>query len=1126
MLVARIGGAFFALACVLGVSAIMHVPPDLERPAFKSIVMCSGLCGFLAAVLIGNLRWSRTAGLAGALVIGALAALQATAAPLILALLIAAATGQLLLLIGFPGMPRLALGTATLLVAMGGLATCIHSPLTPVSPLEELALELEGALHPGEVTRALGVSTDYRLTLPSSGWRKLVQRTAEGVKAPPDAAWILPLRGARIVARVKHSPGAGFASTEDLQTLLLEVMEADGSTDVEVLGSEALSGPFDVAHRFHVVSGRDGSKEQAYVSLAVRGDQVLIVAALAPTHRFEAVAPELAAILGSLAWDAPKNLMLRQETLARVRRSTGMVLTTEGSGTGVVVAVRDNVSFVATNDHVVRCGDGKPCAELAVVLPDASNDPALHEARILSSDPLRDLALLEVRAKGSGAPPAPGLQLRHGASLPERSPLFVVGYPFGLLMGGGKSFPAATVNAGWLGSETPADQLEKGRLAISAGINPGNSGGPVVDGAGRVVGLAVERIPGTETGVMISSNTLDTFYREVRSRRMPALGFDPSPVPEDALVERLIGSEEARAQAATVALRSGTRGTAGVVVGRLGDRAVVLASAAFVDAPEEGHPLPEVRVKVRPESSASTWEASEILRVNFEQGLMLLAVRGVPDSVEPLTPVRTRYLEQLSGMSVLGFRVRDDGTFTQSAPQARTQYGSLASIQRDEKGEPEFLHVDVGINHGMSGGVAIDGFGRLVGLTGARVEGTNLTLVTPGEVLSGFLRGGVSSGGWIFQRTSSGRCSVKAMAVVSDPLGTLKSAALRFGDDGQTWDLRTNPRHAPALGVAPATEVEVAGRDRIELVAEVPCPKEAARVQLQLTDAEGELRTTAALIPIEGVTTLTLRGRFGGTWLQEGDPADVLEFLLLPSQPLPGWRGECLAEGEDACEQSCRQGHSEACLTLGLGLGARNDRKGAESLFDRACRDGNVDGCAELAFVKARSHAPLEGETLRALAKHCDSGYLRACIAMKAREFLRLIPLDEDACELLPAACLRLGYARMYGPGGVDTNLARILRAFRRACDGNDRDGCFAMAVLMLEQGKAAGEAPEAVAHLQSGCNVHGHAPSCLSLATLHATGEGLARDLKRAREYVRRACSLKDRGACMLHGEDLDGGQ
>lgn len=46
------------------------------------------------------------------------------------------------------------------------------------------------------------------------------------------------------------------------------------------------------------------------------------------------------------------------------------------------------------------------------------------------------------------------------------------------------------------------------------------------------------------------------------------------------------------------------------------------------------------------------------------------------------------------------------------------------------------LHVDAGINHGLSGGAVLDGLGRLVGLAIARVDRTNLTVVI------GDLRGG------------------------------------------------------------------------------------------------------------------------------------------------------------------------------------------------------------------------------------------------------------------------------------------------------------------------------------------------------------------------------------------------
>ena len=63
-----------------------------------------------------------------------------------------------------------------LTLATAAASTLIFSPLLQRSPLEELVLELDGALEPGELTQARGVSVDYRLQLPPAGWRQLRPR--------------------------------------------------------------------------------------------------------------------------------------------------------------------------------------------------------------------------------------------------------------------------------------------------------------------------------------------------------------------------------------------------------------------------------------------------------------------------------------------------------------------------------------------------------------------------------------------------------------------------------------------------------------------------------------------------------------------------------------------------------------------------------------------------------------------------------------------------------------------------------------------------------------------------------------------------------------------------------------
>src|SRR5207237_8993855 len=108
-------------------------------------------------------------------------------------------------------------------------------------------------------------------------------------------------------------------------------------------------------------------------------------------------------------------------------------------------------------------------------LPDGRSLPA----RVLAHDPQRDLALLQVKASGLAALPlGEAEQLRAGELV------FAVGHPWGVA----RAATAGVVIG--LGGDMP--EMAAGRrewLMVSLVLRPGNSGGPLVDVAGRLLGV-------------------------------------------------------------------------------------------------------------------------------------------------------------------------------------------------------------------------------------------------------------------------------------------------------------------------------------------------------------------------------------------------------------------------------------------------------------------------------------------------------------------------------------------------------------------------------------------------------------------------------------------------------------
>jgi len=144
-----------------------------------------------------------------------------------------------------------------------------------------------------------------------------------------------------------------------------------------------------------------------------------------------------------------------------------------GSGSGVVLSP-DGV--ILTNNHVVA-----EATVVTVVLSDGRRFVAAVRGR----DPDTDIAVLEVDADGLAA-----ARLGDSDSVAVGDWVLALGYPLGL---------SATVTAGVVSGMGRSIGLLEGApgttaplehyIQTDAAINPGNSGGPMVDLAGRVVGI-------------------------------------------------------------------------------------------------------------------------------------------------------------------------------------------------------------------------------------------------------------------------------------------------------------------------------------------------------------------------------------------------------------------------------------------------------------------------------------------------------------------------------------------------------------------------------------------------------------------------------------------------------------
>ncbi|MFE5186965.1 trypsin-like peptidase domain-containing protein [Streptomyces sp. NPDC056628] len=150
----------------------------------------------------------------------------------------------------------------------------------------------------------------------------------------------------------------------------------------------------------------------------------------------------------------------------------------QGTGTGFVL---DDRGHILTNNHVVEpAGDD---GEISVTFH--SGDTA--KATVVGRDSGYDLAVVKVTGV-SGLRPLP---LGNSENVQVGDPVVAIGAPFdleGTVTSGIISAKQRPITAGG-GSGDGSDVSYVDALQTDAPINPGNSGGPLLDGAGRVVGI-------------------------------------------------------------------------------------------------------------------------------------------------------------------------------------------------------------------------------------------------------------------------------------------------------------------------------------------------------------------------------------------------------------------------------------------------------------------------------------------------------------------------------------------------------------------------------------------------------------------------------------------------------------
>src|SRR5215510_4027494 len=154
------------------------------------------------------------------------------------------------------------------------------------------------------------------------------------------------------------------------------------------------------------------------------------------------------------------------------------------SGTGFVW---DAAGHIVTNDHVVE-GAGSLAVRFA--------SGQVSRAHIVGTAPNYDLAVIRVDNPRSLPPP---IAIGTSDDLKVGQLVFAIGNPFGL----DQSLTTGIISALKRRLPTSGGREITNVIQTDAAINPGNSGGPLLDSAGRVIGVntAILSPSGTNAGI-------------------------------------------------------------------------------------------------------------------------------------------------------------------------------------------------------------------------------------------------------------------------------------------------------------------------------------------------------------------------------------------------------------------------------------------------------------------------------------------------------------------------------------------------------------------------------------------------------------------------------------------------
>lgn len=205
----------------------------------------------------------------------------------------------------------------------------------------------------------------------------------------------------------------------------------------------------------------------------------------------------------------------------------------KGSGTGSGFLFTPD-GYLLTNSHVVH-----GATRLEVTRADGTRSTAT----LVGEDPDTDLAVLRIGASR----PLAHVELGDSARLRVGQIAIAIGNPLGFT----HTVTSGIVSALGRSLRSRAGRMIDNVIQTDAALNPGNSGGPLLDSAGRVIGVNTAIIPGAQAicfAVAVNSArwVVTQLFSHGRVRRA-FIGLSGSTVPISRRVARFLDIDQASA---------------------------------------------------------------------------------------------------------------------------------------------------------------------------------------------------------------------------------------------------------------------------------------------------------------------------------------------------------------------------------------------------------------------------------------------------------------------------------------------------------------------------------------------------------------------------------------------------